>query len=114
VPLLVPGLLGVLLCLHLYNGLAWLYGLAARIMLGPSTVELRERVDDLREARARIIEAADAERRRIERDLHDGAQQRLGWPARPPRALDEQRPGGGPSDCRRRSRRPPTSPPRRR
>src|SRR5918998_3363242 len=38
---------------------------------------LRDRVDDLRHARARIIAAADAERRRIERDLHDGAQQRL-------------------------------------
>jgi signal transduction histidine kinase len=38
---------------------------------------LRERVDDLRDARARIIAAADAERRRIERDLHDGAQQRM-------------------------------------
>jgi signal transduction histidine kinase len=32
---------------------------------------------ELRESRARIIEAADAERRRLERDLHDGAQQRL-------------------------------------
>jgi signal transduction histidine kinase len=38
---------------------------------------LRERVDDLRSARQRIIDAADAERRRIERDLHDGAQQRM-------------------------------------
>ena len=38
---------------------------------------LRERVDDLHTARQRIIEAADAERRRIERDLHDGAQQRM-------------------------------------
>jgi len=38
---------------------------------------LRDRVDDLRDARSRIIAAADAERRRIERDLHDGAQQRL-------------------------------------
>jgi signal transduction histidine kinase len=38
---------------------------------------LRARVDDLRGARQRIIAAADAERRRIERDLHDGAQQRL-------------------------------------
>src|ERR687890_449921 len=38
---------------------------------------LRERVDDLRDARERIIAAADEERRRIERDLHDGAQQRL-------------------------------------
>ena len=39
--------------------------------------ELRARVEDLRASRARIVEAADAERRRVERDLHDGAQQRL-------------------------------------
>ena len=38
---------------------------------------LRTRVDDLRGARQRILAAADEERRRIERDLHDGAQQRL-------------------------------------
>jgi signal transduction histidine kinase len=38
---------------------------------------LRERVVHLRDARQRIITAADAERQRIERDLHDGAQQRL-------------------------------------
>jgi signal transduction histidine kinase len=38
---------------------------------------LRTRVDDLRDARQRILTAADEERRRIERDLHDGAQQRL-------------------------------------
>jgi len=39
--------------------------------------EVVARLGDLRESRARIIEAADAERRRLERDLHDGAQQRL-------------------------------------
>ena len=39
--------------------------------------ELRRRVVDLRESRARIIAAGDAERRRMERNLHDGAQQRL-------------------------------------
>jgi signal transduction histidine kinase len=39
--------------------------------------QLRSRVDDLRDARQRILAAADEERRRIERDLHDGAQQRL-------------------------------------
>ncbi|MEM7140446.1 MAG: sensor histidine kinase [Actinomycetota bacterium] len=33
--------------------------------------------EDLRESRSRIVAAADVERRRIERDLHDGAQQRL-------------------------------------
>jgi signal transduction histidine kinase len=35
------------------------------------------RMVELRESRARLVEATDAERRRIERDLHDGAQQRL-------------------------------------
>jgi signal transduction histidine kinase len=35
------------------------------------------RVEELRASRARIVAAADAARRRIERDLHDGAQQRL-------------------------------------
>ncbi len=39
--------------------------------------DLRARVEDLRISRARIVEAADAARRRIERDLHDGAQQQL-------------------------------------
>ncbi len=76
-PLVLLGAPAVLLSLHLYNGMAWLWALFARVMLGPSTEQLRERVDDLRDARARIIAAADAERRRIERDLHDGAQQRL-------------------------------------
>jgi signal transduction histidine kinase len=39
--------------------------------------ELQARLDELRESRARIVEASYAERRRVERDLHDGAQQRL-------------------------------------
>jgi signal transduction histidine kinase len=39
--------------------------------------ELRRQADELRESRARVVAAADAERRRIERDLHDGAQQHL-------------------------------------
>jgi signal transduction histidine kinase len=76
-PLCVAGFVACFLLLHLFNGVAWLWALFARVMLGPSTVQLHERVDDLRDARARIIAAADAERRRIERDLHDGAQQRL-------------------------------------
>lgn len=39
--------------------------------------ELTARVDDLEESRSRVVAAADYERRRIERDLHDGAQARL-------------------------------------
>ena len=39
--------------------------------------EVREQLEEVRASRARIVGSADAERRRIERDLHDGAQQRL-------------------------------------
>ena len=39
--------------------------------------ELRARLEELRASRARIVEAGYVERRRVERDLHDGAQQRL-------------------------------------
>jgi signal transduction histidine kinase len=40
-------------------------------------VDLRQRLDEVDESRARIAAVADDERRRLERDLHDGAQQRL-------------------------------------
>ena len=51
---------------------------AARVLLGPSRAEeLALRVESLARSRAEIVAATDAERRRIERDLHDGAQQRL-------------------------------------
>lgn len=39
--------------------------------------ELRARLDELSASRARIVRAADEERKRIERNLHDGTQQRL-------------------------------------
>jgi len=39
--------------------------------------ELHARYEDLRASRARLVAASDAARRRIERDLHDGAQQRF-------------------------------------
>jgi signal transduction histidine kinase len=45
--------------------------------LQASLDELRHKAEELAASRARIVVAADAERRRIERDLHDGAQQRL-------------------------------------
>ncbi|GGQ05271.1 signal transduction histidine kinase [Actinomadura coerulea] len=51
---------------------------AAAALLGPDRAkELQRRVEDLAEKRASVVDAADLERRRIERDLHDGAQQRL-------------------------------------
>ena len=54
------------------------YGELAALLLGSNPdPELSAQVTELEGARSRIIAAADAERRRIERDLHDGAQQRL-------------------------------------
>lgn len=41
------------------------------------TAELQTRLDELAASRGRIVEAQDAERRRLERDIHDGAQQHL-------------------------------------
>ena len=48
----------------------------ARWLLAP-TGEVDRRVDELARSRSRLVTAFDAERRRIERDLHDGAQQHL-------------------------------------
>ena len=51
---------------------------AARALLGPSRAEeLEHRVEHLTQTRTGALDAADAERRRLERDLHDGTQQRL-------------------------------------
>jgi signal transduction histidine kinase len=52
---------------------------AARLGLENEQLEtqVRKQLEDVRASRVRIVAAADAERRRVERDLHDGAQQRL-------------------------------------
>ncbi len=54
-------------------------GSAARLALENERLhaELRSQLGELRQSRARIVRAGDEERRRLERDLHDGAQQRL-------------------------------------
>jgi len=54
-------------------------GTAARLALENERLhaELRRQLAELRASRVRIVKAGDAERRRLERDLHDGAQQRL-------------------------------------
>src|SRR5262249_6449200 len=52
---------------------------AARLALENEQLqaEVRAQLEELRASRSRIVETADAERRRLERDLHDGAQQRI-------------------------------------
>jgi signal transduction histidine kinase len=54
-------------------------GAAARLALENERLqaELQLQLDEVRASRARIVRAGDQERRRLERDLHDGAQQRL-------------------------------------
>jgi signal transduction histidine kinase len=54
-------------------------GSAARLAIDNERLRagLLAQIDDLRDAQTRIVDAADSSRRRIERDLHDGAQQRL-------------------------------------
>jgi len=50
----------------------------ARWLLGPGRrAGMAARIGELETSRARVVDAAETERRRIERDLHDGAQQRL-------------------------------------
>ncbi|MEU5260450.1 sensor histidine kinase [Amycolatopsis sp. NPDC021455] len=58
--------------------LGWLHGELGLALLGPDrTKRLEQKAERLQASRARGVDAAEAERRRIERDLHDGAQQRL-------------------------------------
>jgi signal transduction histidine kinase len=49
----------------------------ARLLLDPRDAELARAVADLRRSRVDLVDAFETERRRIERDLHDGVQQRL-------------------------------------
>jgi signal transduction histidine kinase len=60
------------------RGLSVVEAAVGRSLLGRGvTEELRERVGQLETTRQRVVDSAEDERRRIERDLHDGAQQRL-------------------------------------
>jgi signal transduction histidine kinase len=63
------------------------------------TAELRARLAELQASRARLVGATDAERRRIERDLHDGTQQRLVSIAMS-LGLLESKLGAGPGEAR--------------
>jgi hypothetical protein len=70
---------------YLFAVIAGAHAAAARALLcGGDTEELRARLVEVSRSRARLVDAFEAERRRIERDLHDGAQQR---PAPSPRPI---------------------------
>jgi signal transduction histidine kinase len=76
--LTLAGIAGLFVAPWLTAGVAALDVRAARALLGTSRAEeLEHRVERLTQTRAGVVDAADAERRRLERDLHDGTQQRL-------------------------------------
>jgi signal transduction histidine kinase len=72
------GLILLLVAPQLTRALAAADIAIARYLIGPgSGADMTARIGELEHSRARVVDAAEAERRRIERDLHDGAQQRL-------------------------------------
>ncbi|TDE12234.1 sensor histidine kinase [Jiangella asiatica] len=76
--LIIPGVVLLYLALQGLVGVVGLERWVAARFLGPNRTEaLERRIEQLAESRAGVVAAVDAERRRIERDLHDGVQQQL-------------------------------------
>ncbi|REJ06487.1 hypothetical protein DY023_06225 [Microbacterium bovistercoris] len=74
----LPGILGALACAAAIVGLALLHRVLTRALIVPSReAELTEQVRTTSAQREGAVRAADVERTRIERDLHDGVQPRL-------------------------------------
>jgi signal transduction histidine kinase len=80
-PMVIAGVAGLLLLLaapQCTRGIAAADAAIARYLIGPGgRADVSARIGELEQSRARVMNSAEAERRRIERDLHDGAQQRL-------------------------------------
>ncbi|MGW4486733.1 sensor histidine kinase [Amycolatopsis sp. NPDC004368] len=77
-PLAIASIVLLPMAIWVTPWLGWLHGNLAMSLLGPNrTKKLEAKAEHLQASRARGVDAAEAERRRIERDLHDGAQQRL-------------------------------------
>ena len=70
------GLVVLIVAAQVTRGFAIADAAMSRRLLGPPS-DLAARVTELEIGRERVVDAAEAERRRIEHDLHDGAQQRL-------------------------------------
>jgi len=77
--LVLAGVVGlVLLAPWITVGLARIDAwIARRLLSRPESEQVKERLGELEVSRVAAVDSAEAERRRIERDLHDGAQQRL-------------------------------------
>ena len=72
-----PGLMLLVAGLYAATLLAAAQASLARLLLEPAQTRLAAAVADLRRSRVDLVDAFETERSRIERDLHDGAQQRL-------------------------------------
>ncbi len=68
---------GIVLGAYILTALAAAQSSLARILLSPREEELEARVTELRRSRIELVDAFETERKRIERDLHDGVQQRM-------------------------------------
>ncbi|RNL83379.1 sensor histidine kinase [Halostreptopolyspora alba] len=76
-PFMVVGVAMVPVCGYTFALLAGVHGALARRLLGRGHEELRDELVEVTRSRSRLVDLFEAERHRIERDLHDGAQQRL-------------------------------------
>jgi len=70
------GLIVLVIAAQVTRGFGVMDAKLSRSLLGPPS-DLAARVREVEDSRERVLDAAEQERRRIERDLHDGAQQRL-------------------------------------
>jgi signal transduction histidine kinase len=73
----VLGLVLMGLCAYVLGVAAGARAALTRLLIASREGDLGARVIELARSRVRLVDAFEAERRRIERDLHDGAQQRL-------------------------------------
>ncbi|GAA3487265.1 sensor histidine kinase [Streptomyces cremeus] len=76
-PWTVFGVLVLLASPYTVTSWAGARGAMTRTFLAPRDLELQEELREVRASQARFLDSFDAERTRIERDLHDGAQQHL-------------------------------------
>ncbi|WIB27730.1 sensor histidine kinase [Curtobacterium sp. MCSS17_015] len=74
---LAASLVALVAVLYAVTVLAVVHARAARALLSGRAEALADRVEELTYSRRALLDGFDAERRRIERDLHDGAQQQL-------------------------------------
>ncbi|GGK99740.1 histidine kinase [Sphaerisporangium melleum] len=78
VPYSITGFAALVTVPYLLTLVAGVHGAVARALLHPGAAdELHAELVEVSRSRARLVNAFEAERRRIERDLHDGAQQKL-------------------------------------